>query len=151
VTISVSANVGCSEDTSRAIENGAEGAGLYRIERAYLGRVSPPNSEELPAEMKQTLAPARGRPVCVRLLDIGGDKPLLFMRFMAETNPSLGRAPDGLRGARGATGAHSQTPTVRNSSGQRCSATGSDDQRSHPHRFLWPSPRPLHLSYRRLP
>ena len=91
VTISVFANVGCSEDTSRAIENGAEGVGLYRIERAYLGRVSPPNSEELLAEMKQTLAPARGRPVCVRLLDIGADKPLPFMRFMAETNPSLGR------------------------------------------------------------
>jgi phosphoenolpyruvate-protein kinase (PTS system EI component) len=71
--------------------NGAEGVGLYRIEQAYLGRVTPPNSDELLGEMQQTLAAARGHTVCVRLLDIGADKPLPFLRFMAETNPSLGR------------------------------------------------------------
>jgi phosphoenolpyruvate-protein kinase (PTS system EI component) len=41
--------------------------------------------------MRQTLEAAKGRTVCVRLLDIGADKPLPFMRFLAETNPSLGR------------------------------------------------------------
>jgi phosphoenolpyruvate-protein phosphotransferase len=91
VTISVLANVGCDEDTEKAMLNGAEGVGLYRIEQAYLGRVTPPNSDELLAEMQQTLAAARGHTVCVRLLDIGADKPLPFLRFMAETNPSLGR------------------------------------------------------------
>jgi phosphoenolpyruvate-protein kinase (PTS system EI component) len=49
------------------------------------------DSYELLDEMQQTLAAARGHTVCVRLLDIGADKPLPFMRFMAETNPSLGR------------------------------------------------------------
>ena len=71
--------------------NGAEGVGLYRMERAYLGRVVPPNTDELLNEMRQTLEAAKGRTVCVRLLDIGADKPLPFMRFLAETNPSLGR------------------------------------------------------------
>jgi phosphoenolpyruvate-protein phosphotransferase len=91
VTISVLANVGCSDDTENAMLNGAEGVGLYRMERVYLGRVVPPSIDELLDEMQQTLAAAKGRTVCVRLLDIGADKPLPFMRFLAETNPSLGR------------------------------------------------------------
>jgi phosphoenolpyruvate-protein kinase (PTS system EI component) len=74
-----------------AMLNGAEGVGLYRMERAYLGRVVPPNTDELLNEMRQTLEMAKGHTVCVRLLDIGADKPLPFIRFLAETNPSLGR------------------------------------------------------------
>ena len=91
VTISVLANVGCSDDTERAMLNGADGVGLYRMERAYLGRIVPPNTDELLTEMRQTLEAAKGRTVCVRLLDLGTDKPLPFMKFLAETNPSLGR------------------------------------------------------------
>ena len=91
VTISVVANVGCSADTEKAMLNGAEGVGLYRLEQAYLGRVVPPDSDELLDEMRQTLDAARGCTVDVRLLDIGSDKPLPFTGFMAETNPSLGR------------------------------------------------------------
>lgn len=89
--ISVLANVGCCDDTQLAMSNGADGVGLYRIERVYLGRTVPPNTDELVDEMCQTLEAAKGHTVCVRLLDIGADKPLPFMRFMAETNPSLGR------------------------------------------------------------
>ena len=91
VEISVLANVGCAGDTERAMSNGAEGVGLYRMEQAYLGRIVPPNSDELYHEMCQTLEAAKGHTVCVRLLDIGADKPLPFMRFLAESNPSLGR------------------------------------------------------------
>ena len=91
VTISVLANVGCNDDTARAMLNGAEGVGLYRLEQAYLGRVEPPNSDELVNEMRQTLDAARGCAVYVRLLDIGSDKPLSFIGFLAESNPSLGR------------------------------------------------------------
>jgi phosphoenolpyruvate-protein kinase (PTS system EI component) len=76
---------------SPAITNGADGIGLYRIEQAYLGRTVPPNKEELLIEMQETLAAAKGYSVCVRLLDIGADKPLPFLGFMAETNPALGR------------------------------------------------------------
>ena len=91
VTISVLANVVCNDDTERAMLNGAEGVGLYRLEQAYLGRVEPPNSDELVNEMRQTLDAARGCAVYVRLLDIGSDKPLSFIGFLAESNPSLGR------------------------------------------------------------
>ena len=91
VTISVLANVGCSGDTEKAMSNGAEGVGLYRLEQSYLGRVVPPNSDELYDEMRQTLDAAKGCAVYVRLLDIGSDKPLPFTGLLAETNPSLGR------------------------------------------------------------
>jgi phosphoenolpyruvate-protein kinase (PTS system EI component) len=82
-------------DTQTAIDNGAEGVGLYRIERAYLGRQHPPGTKALLSEMQQTLEPAKGLPVVVRLLDVGADKPLPFLKQFAESNPSLG-----LRGIR---------------------------------------------------
>jgi len=91
VAINVLANVGNSEDTEKAMLNGAEGIGLYRLEQAYIGRSVPPNTDELVSEMRHTLNVAKGRSVCVRLLDVGADKPLPFIGFLAETNPSLGR------------------------------------------------------------
>lgn len=91
IRATVLANVGCNEDTRKAMDHGAEGVGLYRMERAYLASVVPPSVDELLDEMRRTLEPAKGRIVCVRLLDVGGDKPMPFLKFMAETNPSLGR------------------------------------------------------------
>jgi len=91
VTIAVYANVGCREDTERAMANGAEGVGLYRTERVYMDRTTPPDVDELLAEMRRTLEPAKGLPVYIRLLDIGADKPLPYIGFLAETNPALGR------------------------------------------------------------
>lgn len=91
IRINVLANVAGEQDTSIAIANGAEGVGLYRMERTYLGSTFPPSTGELLNEMRQTLRPAIGRDVCVRLLDIGADKPMPYLEFMAETNPSLGR------------------------------------------------------------
>ena len=89
--IAVLANVGDVEDTRLAVENGADGVGLYRLEQAYLGRQSPPTVEELYNEMQTTLAPAKGLPVYVRLLDVGADKPLPFLEMPRERNPSLGQ------------------------------------------------------------
>ncbi len=91
IRVSVLANVGYSNDTKRAILNGAEGIGLYRIEQAYLGLIEPPSTQDILNEMRFVLQAAKNLPVYVRLLDIGADKPLPFMKFIAETNPSLGR------------------------------------------------------------
>jgi len=90
-SISVLANVGRVEDTREAIENGADGIGLYRIESVYLGRQEPPDAATLHQAMHKALQPAKGLPVCVRLLDIGADKPLSFMEEHRESNPALGR------------------------------------------------------------
>jgi len=91
VRIQVNANIGCHDDACKAREVGADGIGLYRLEQFYIGRTLPPNCEELVSELRHTLAPFEGRPVCVRLLDVGSDKPLPFIGFMAEENPALGR------------------------------------------------------------
>ena len=89
--IAVLANVGNRDDTERAMANGADGIGLYRTEQAYLRRITAPDADELLKEMRHTLEPAAGKPVCVRLLDAGADKPLPFLGVPPETNPSLGR------------------------------------------------------------
>lgn len=91
VEIKVLANVGCREDTLDAMDNGAEGIGLYRIEQVYLMRQTPPSVDELVAEVRRTLEPAGKTPVVVRLLDIGADKQLPYLESMKESNPSLGR------------------------------------------------------------
>lgn len=88
--IPVLANVGTLEDTQEAVRNGADGIGLYRIERVYLGRQKPPDATALFEEIRSTLGPARGLPVYVRLLDVGADKPLPFMEEHRESNPALG-------------------------------------------------------------
>ncbi|MDO3720747.1 phosphoenolpyruvate--protein phosphotransferase [Marinobacter sp. chi1] len=90
VSIAVLANVGFSQDTENAMRNGAEGVGLYRLEQAYLGRLEPPSAEALLADMRHTLAAAKGCSVVVRLLDVGADKPLPFIEFTSESNPALG-------------------------------------------------------------
>ena len=91
VRITVDANIGGYSDTCKAAHNGADGIGLYRLEQFYIGRIKPPACEELVEELAQTLSPMKGERVCIRLLDIGADKPLPFLGFMTESNPALGR------------------------------------------------------------
>ncbi|MFQ3225579.1 MAG: phosphoenolpyruvate-protein phosphotransferase [Lentimonas sp.] len=89
--IAVLANVGDAEDTQIAVDNGADGVGLYRLEQIYLSRQHPPSTAELLEAMQTTLQPAKGLPVYVRLLDVGADKPLPFIDMPREHNPSLGQ------------------------------------------------------------
>jgi phosphoenolpyruvate-protein phosphotransferase len=93
--VTVLANVGCREDVVAANDDGADGVGLYRLEQFYLSRKTPPTAAELLAELRATFAPVKGKPVTVRLLDLGGDKPLPFLKLPPEDNPFLG-----LRGVR---------------------------------------------------
>ncbi len=89
--IAVYANVSCVDDTRRAVDNGADGIGLYRIEQAFLGRQTPPDAAALKQEIREVLQPAQHLPVYVRLLDVGADKPLPFMDTLREANPALGQ------------------------------------------------------------
>lgn len=93
--IPVFANVASAVDTQQAIDSGADGVGLYRVEQAFLGMQEPPDAATLLNVVRETLEPARGLPVYVRLLDVGADKPLPFMGSFREVNPALG-----LRGIR---------------------------------------------------
>lgn len=89
--ILVEANIGCREDALKAIVNGADGIGLFRLEQLYIGKTAPPSVDELVSDLQHALAPFKGKSVCIRLLDAGSDKPLPFIGFLAETNPALGR------------------------------------------------------------
>jgi len=93
--VRVEANLGTRRDVELALGNGADGIGLFRIEQFYLARELPPTEDELFEEMQATASPLRDKPLTVRLLDVGGDKPLRFLRSPGEANPSLG-----LRGVR---------------------------------------------------
>ena len=89
--VRVEANIGIQDDVELALDNGADGVGLLRIEQLYFSRNTPPSEAELFAELKQLIAPLRQRPVTIRLLDIGGDKPLPYLHLPVTANPGLGR------------------------------------------------------------
>jgi phosphotransferase system enzyme I (PtsI) len=89
--IHVMANVGCGEDVAVAASYGADGIGLFRTEFLYLTRRSAPTEDELYEQMIEALAPMKGRPITLRLLDAGGDKLLPFLRLPAGPNPALGK------------------------------------------------------------
>jgi phosphoenolpyruvate-protein phosphotransferase len=89
--IEVQANVGIADDMELALDNGADGIGLLRVEQLYLARPSPPTEEELSAELDRLISPLGKRRVTIRLLDIGGDKPLPYLGMPPSSNPTLGR------------------------------------------------------------
>jgi phosphoenolpyruvate-protein kinase (PTS system EI component) len=90
-TISVEANLGAYDDIGLVIENGADGIGLFRIEQLYLARELPPSEDELYEELQALVSPLSDRPVTIRLLDMGGDKPMPSLRMRPEPNPLLGK------------------------------------------------------------
>jgi phosphoenolpyruvate-protein phosphotransferase len=89
--IRVEANIGVEDDVELALDNGADGVGLLRIEQLYFARSTPPSEDELFSDLKQIVTPLGDRPATIRLLDIGGDKPLPYLRLPAASNPVLGR------------------------------------------------------------
>lgn len=95
VRIEVFANLGSAEDARVAVACGAEGSGLLRSEFLFLERAAAPDVAEQQAAYQEVADAMEGRPVIVRLLDIGGDKPAPYLPIDAEENPALG-----LRGVR---------------------------------------------------
>jgi phosphocarrier protein FPr/phosphocarrier protein len=90
VRIEVFANLGSVEDASLAVDNGAEGCGLLRTEFLFMERDTPPGEDEQTAAY-QAIADALGaRPLIIRTLDIGADKPAPYLRLGHEENPALG-------------------------------------------------------------
>ncbi|MGI1802164.1 phosphoenolpyruvate--protein phosphotransferase [Limosilactobacillus reuteri] len=86
----ISANIGSSVDISSAIENGADGVGLFRTEFLYMKSDHLPTEEEQFNAYRRAVDQLNGKRLVVRTLDIGGDKPLQFMPLPKEMNPFLG-------------------------------------------------------------
>ncbi|WP_410174737.1 phosphoenolpyruvate--protein phosphotransferase [Nostoc commune] len=89
--VSVFANIGSIKDVQVAVANGAEGVGLLRTEFLYLDRTSAPTEEEQLAVYQAIAQVLDHRPLIIRTLDVGGDKPLPYLRVgFPEANPFLG-------------------------------------------------------------
>jgi phosphoenolpyruvate-protein phosphotransferase len=84
------ANLGGLADVEPALAAGAEGCGLLRTEFLFLDRSDAPSEEEQ-RRTYQAISDALGRrPLTIRTLDVGGDKPVPYIRFPREQNPALG-------------------------------------------------------------
>jgi len=88
--IEVVANVGSSADVDAAVANGAEGVGLLRTEFLFLERDSLPSEDEQYSAYADMAVRLQGRPLILRTLDVGADKPLPYLPRRAEANPFLG-------------------------------------------------------------
>ena len=88
--VGVYANVGSATDAVNAVAAGAEGVGLFRTEFCYLAAEEQPSVATQRQAYAEVLAPFSGKPVVVRTLDAGADKPLSFVDHGDEPNPALG-------------------------------------------------------------
>lgn len=93
--IEVFANLASIAEAQVAVTHGAEGCGLLRTEFLFLERESPPSEDEQLQQYQGIARALEGRPLVIRTLDIGGDKPIPYLPLPAEENPALG-----LRGVR---------------------------------------------------
>ena len=77
IPIELLANIELPEHAVAANEVGAAGVGLFRSEFLFMGRngVLPSEEEQFEA-YKTTVLTMKGRPVTIRTLDVGADKPL---------------------------------------------------------------------------
>ncbi len=88
--VEVVANIGSPEEARAAVDAGAEGVGLFRTEFVFLDRQVAPDEEEQYAAYRAAAQGLGGRPLIIRTLDVGGDKPLPYLDLGAEANPFLG-------------------------------------------------------------
>jgi phosphotransferase system enzyme I (PtsI) len=88
--VELSANIGTPRDVKGALENGAEGVGLYRTEFLYMDREALPTEEEQFEAYREVIEKMAPRPIIIRTLDIGGDKKLSYLDMPEELNPFMG-------------------------------------------------------------
>ncbi len=89
VHVGMHVNIGLLSDMAPSMTVGAEGIGLYRTEVPFQIRTQFPGEDEQAAIYREALETFRDRPVVLRTLDVGGDKPLSYFPIR-EDNPFLG-------------------------------------------------------------
>ncbi|MFA7496528.1 MAG: phosphoenolpyruvate--protein phosphotransferase [Acidithiobacillus sp.] len=90
-TLELWANVASLAEAEAAHLSGAVGIGLLRTEFLFLDRISAPSEEEQYKILTALMLPMAGKPIVIRALDAGADKPLPFLTAPAEVNPALGQ------------------------------------------------------------
>jgi phosphoenolpyruvate-protein phosphotransferase len=93
--VEIFANLGSVTDAIAAVASGAEGCGLLRTEFLFIDRETAPTEDEQVQAYQSIANTLGGRPLILRMMDVGGDKPLRYLPLPPEANPALG-----LRGVR---------------------------------------------------
>ncbi len=88
--VEVAANIGSADEVAAAVAAGAEGVGLFRTEFLFMERTAPPDEESQYQAYRAAAEALGGRPLLIRTLDVGGDKPLPYLDLPSEENPFLG-------------------------------------------------------------
>ena len=89
--VDIVANIGSLQDAEEAVSLGTEGVGLLRTEFIFMERPQAPTEDEqtgIYRSIAELLGP--DKPMIVRTLDVGGDKPLPYLAMAPEENPFLG-------------------------------------------------------------
>ncbi|MFD1254629.1 phosphoenolpyruvate--protein phosphotransferase [Devosia equisanguinis] len=90
VDITLLHNSGLVADLPMLDDTGAEGVGLFRTELQFMIASRLPRLKEQAELYAEAMGIAGDRPIVFRLLDIGGDKVLPYLRATAEENPAMG-------------------------------------------------------------
>jgi phosphocarrier protein FPr len=88
--IRISANIGSVAEARAAVAAGADGVGLLRTELLMLDRPQLPDEDAQAAELTEIFDVLGERPVVVRVLDAGGDKPMRALALDPQHNGFLG-------------------------------------------------------------
>jgi phosphoenolpyruvate-protein phosphotransferase (PTS system enzyme I) len=88
--IEIAANLGSLTEIDAALEAGAMGVGLFRTELLFMDRRTLPDEDEQYDVYSRLAQAFHPRPVVIRTLDVGGDKPVPGIVFPQEDNPFLG-------------------------------------------------------------
>lgn len=89
-TVEVGGNINSEEDAKAAFQGGADSLGLVRTEFLFLQEVEAPSEKKQAKEYQAIVAALEGKPVTLRTLDIGGDKPVRYLPIAPEDNPMIG-------------------------------------------------------------
>ena len=95
VPIELLANIELPAEAAQALDAGAAGVGLFRTEFLFMNRADMPGEDEQYEAYREAVLGMKGRPVTIRTIDIGSDKPLEAAHDAAEQaaspNPALGQ------------------------------------------------------------
>ncbi len=112
--IEVAANVGGPGEVAAAVAAGADGIGLFRTEFLFMDRDTLPDEHEQEAAYRAAAEALDGRPLLVRTLDAGADKPVAAL--------GAGRTRRIRSWGCAASGSASRAPSCCSPSSGRCCA-----------------------------
>ena len=91
VDVQLHANIELPDEAEHAREAGAAGIGLFRSDFLFMNRSELPGEDEQYEAYRAAVLAMRGRPVTIRTLDVGADKPLEPHGSASIMNPALGQ------------------------------------------------------------